>query len=115
MEDYYNQSIAQLTLEWFIKTSMDEADRFISNLDTMESQGGMGQDEINVKLLTHMSTFINSKVDHLKVLDVINLFNHLHTEIMVDVDPSMQSTDRIVLLKLYLVKRIEFELSLQYA
>ena len=115
MEDYNNSSLATLTYEWFIKTSMDEVDRFISNLDECESKGGLSQSDIDHKLITHMSTYINKKVDNMKVHDVINLFNHFHTEIMVDVDPSMSSTDRIVLLKLFLIKRVEFELSLQFA
>ena len=111
----YDYALTNLTLEYFIKCSLEEAERYIQSLDEGESRGGMSQHEIDAQLIHHMSYYISNRVDQMRVADALSLFELLKTDIMLDTDPSASSTDRIVLLKLYLVKRVEFELALQYA
>lgn len=104
---------ANLLLEYTLFNALAEADSYISSLD--EKKSSVDKDRVDVNLIHHLSAYLTDQIQKLSVRDALDLYSLLHSDITLEIPPSLHSSDRLVLLQLYLINRVEHELALRYA
>lgn len=103
-----------LVLDYLLFNAMAQASSYIESLDHVQTALPT-QSDMDVNVMHHVSAYVAEQIQNLTVRDALGVYTHLHAEITHDMPAHLHHADRLVLLQLYLVHRVEHALALQFA